>query len=391
MNSTDNILIDLYSSSPTSVQQTVPVRDRKILVSLFRQISSGHFLTENQGKLLVKIFNENIDNLEFKDPEILSLIESPVWSKPFRQIEYVKKIYLSDSEEKHIIIEFTFNKRIRDQISKISKDLDGALISIGNKKHTLPLTEKNILTLVKGLKNFRFEIDEKLQNFYHEILEVLSTKENIFDLKNIESKKLLDSLYADIGVENSENHLLLADRKIRYQYQIFSDFAPGTLTDKIAYRRTSKLYLDKNQVSLTDIIHSLNELNRLPVLFIFSSHDIKDSITDLKNMATALESNSIADVGIYFRFDNTTEQNKIFNDLINTLKYNSKLDKNTKIVGLANNKLPKFLVKDQWKPNSIISFTNNFKNNKTSVYCDDVDLIIYYHDKAPLGDIDAIM
>ena len=348
-------------------------------------------MTENQGKLLVKIFNENIDNLEFKDPEILSLIESPVWSKPFRQIEYVKKIYLSDSEEKHIIIEFTFNKRIRDQISKISKDLDGALISIGNKKHTLPLTEKNILTLVKGLKNFRFEIDEKLQNFYHEILEVLLTKENIFDLKNIESKKLLDSLYADIGVENSENHLLLADRKIRYQYQIFSDFAPGTLTDKIAYRRTSKLYLDKNQVSLTDIIHSLNELNRLPVLFIFSSHDIKDSITDLKNMATALESNSIADVGIYFRFDNTTEQNKIFNDLINTLKYNSKLDKNTKIVGLANNKLPKFLVKDQWKPNSIISFTNNFKNNKTSVYCDDVDLIIYYHDKAPLGDIDAIV
>lgn len=391
MNSTDNILINLYSSSPASVQQTVPVRDRKILVSLFRQISSGHFLTENQGKLLVKIFNENIDNLEFKDPEILSLIESPIWSKPFRQIEYVKKIYLSDSEEKHIIIEFTFNKRIRDQISKISKDLDGALISIGNKKHTLPLTEKNILTLVKGLKNFRFEIDEKLQNFYHEILEVLLTKENIFDLKNIESKKLLDSLYADIGVENSENHLLLADRKIRYQYQIFSDFAPGTLTDKIAYRRTSKLYLDKNQVSLTDIIHSLNELNRLPVLFIFSSHDIKDSITDLKNMATALESNSIADVGIYFRFDNTTEQNKIFNDLINTLKYNSKLDKNTKIVGLANNKLPKFLVKDQWKPNSIISFTNNFKNNKTSVYCDDVDLIIYYHDKAPLGDIDAIM
>jgi hypothetical protein len=391
MNSTDNILINLYSSSPASVQQTVPVRDRKILVSLFRQISSGHFLTENQGKLLVKIFNENIDNLEFKDPEILSLIESPVWSKPFRQIEYVKKIYLSDSEEKHIIIEFTFNKRIRDQISKISKDLDGALISIGNKKHTLPLTEKNILTLVKGLKNFRFEIDEKLQNFYHEILEVLLTKENIFDLKNIESKKLLDSLYADIGVENSENHLLLADRKIRYQYQIFSDFAPGTLTDKIAYRKTSKLYLDKNQVSLTDIIHSLNELNRLPVLFIFSSHDIKDSITDLKNMATALESNSIADVGIYFRFDNTTEQNKIFNDLINTLKYNSKLDKNTKIVGLANNKLPKFLVKDQWKPNSIISFTNNFKNNKTSVYCDDVDLIIYYHDKAPLGDIDAIM
>lgn len=391
MNSTDNILINLYSGTSGRIDQSVPVRDKKILVSLFRQITSGHFLTENQGKLLVKIFKENIENLKFEDPKILELIELPIWSKPFRQIEYVKKMYLSTGEDSQIIVEFTFNKRIRDQISKMSNELDGALVSVGNKKHTLPLTEKNIITLVKGLKNFKFEIDEKIQDFYREISEILSAKENVFDLQKIENKKLLDSLYSDIGSENNKNHLLLADRKIRYQYQFFNDFTPVTLTDKIAYRKTSKLYLDKNKFNLTDIVNSLKDLDRFPALFIFSSHDINHSIVDLKNMATALDANNITDVGIYFRFDNTTEQNRTFNDLVNTLKYNSKLDNTTKIVGLANNKLPKFLVKDKWKPKSIISFTNNFKNNKTSVYCDDVDLVIYYHDRAPLGDIDAIL
>jgi hypothetical protein len=46
---------------------------------------------------------------------------------------------------------------------------------------------------------------------------------------------------------------------------------------------------------------------------------------------------------------------------------------------------------EKWQAQSVVSFTNNFKNNKTSVYCNNIDLIVYYNDKAPLGDIDAIV
>ena len=74
------------------------------------------------------------------------------------------------------------------------------------------------------------------------------------------------------------------------------------------------------------------------------------------------------------------------------MKYNSLLAQETKIAGIANNKLPKFLIKSKWYPKTVISFSNHFKNNKTSVYCDAVDLIVYYSDRQPLeGTINAIM
>ena len=41
--------------------------------------------------------------------------------------------------------------------------------------------------------------------------------------------------------------------------------------------------------------------------------------------------------------------------------------------------------------NNLQQIEHNFKNNKTSVYCDAVDLIVYYNDKRPLGGADAIV
>ncbi len=392
MNSTDKILIDLYANQPVHIDSAVPARDRKILFSLFKQLTSGHFLTENQGKLLVKIFKENCNLLHLSTDNMLPLIENPIWSKPFRRIEHVKKIYLSEGDDKQIVVEFTFNKRIREQFARMSKELDGGISSTGNKKHSIALTEKNILILLKGLKNYNFTIDQKIIDFYQEITEILKTSENPFLFEKLENKKILEHLSQDIGEENTTNQVLINDRKIRYQYQNFQSSDPVSLTEKIAYRSSVKLYANKKMISLDDVVKSLVDLKRLPLLVIFGGHDARDSYLDLVNLRSALEKNSITNnIGIYFRFDNNTEQNKIFNDALSTLKYNAKLNHDTKIVGLANNKLPKFIVKDSWKPKSIISFTNTFKNNKTSVYCDDVDLIIYYHDREPLGDISAIL
>ena len=392
MNSTDKILINLYSGSNIQVDKEVPARDRKILFSLFRQITAGHFLTENQAKLLVKIFKENLSLLKLENEEMLNLIENPVWSESFRKIEQVKKLYISDQVEKNIVIEFTYNKRVRDQFSKMAQQLDGSIVSIGNKKHSVPLTEKNVVTLVQGLKKFNFEVDQEIAKFYQEISEILSSKEDVFNIANIENKKLLECLVNDIGIENKDNSLLLHDRKLRYQYSVSSKITPENLTAKLATRSSPRVFVNKEKYSLDQIIESLIALKRLPVLFIFSGHDSNESYDDLQILASALENQSIKNsVGIYFRFDNVNNKNKDFNESITQLKYNAKLASDTKVVGLANNKLPKFILREQWKPSSIVSFTNNFKNNKTSVYCDNVDLVVYYHNREPLGDINVIV
>jgi hypothetical protein len=392
MNSTDAILTILFSTTPYRLNQDIPSRDRKILSSLWRQITSGHFLTENQANLLVKIFKENLSLLDFNDTKILNLIDTPVWSQSFRKVEQVRKLYISDDEEKTITIEFSYNKRVKEQLSKITKEIDGFISSVSTKKFNISLTEKNVLIIVKNLKNLNFEIDQKITDFYQEITAILKAKENIFELSKIENKKLISNLSEDVGNTDHASTLLLEDRKIRYQYSISSKISPSGLAEKIAIRTSPKVFINKKTTELSEIVESLVNLKRLPILFIFSGHESKDSIQDLQNLSASLEKNSInSDIGIYFRFDNITDSNKEFNETVNLLNYNSVLSPDTKIVGLANNKLPKFIMKEKWRPNSVISFTNNFKNNKTSVYCDNVDLIIYYHDREPLGDINAIV
>ena len=95
--------------------------------------------------------------------------------------------------------------------------------------------------------------------------------------------------------------------------------------------------------------------------------------------------------GIYFRFDQGAEGDQ-FNKSVKDLKYNQPLTEVTTVAGIANNKIPKFMVKSGWKPKTVISLIPSFKNNKSSVYFSDVDLIIYYGDKKPLaGDVDVIV
>jgi len=109
-------------------------------------------------------------------------------------------------------------------------------------------------------------------------------------------------------------------------------------------------------------------------------------------LSKSLEKISMDDhVVIYFRFDGGNDTNKVFNNTISKLGYNSFLSDDVQVVGIMNNKLPKFMVSSNWQAKSVISFSNNFKNNKTSYYCNDVDLIVYYNERRPLGDIDAIM
>ena len=141
-----------------------------------------------------------------------------------------------------------------------------------------------------------------------------------------------------------------------------------------------------------ELIKSLKELNRLPVLVIFEGHDPKVNKLTLDLLQTALEKNEITDnVGIYFRFGNVADTSG-FNETISTLKYNSLLTEQTNLAGIANTKLPKFMIKSEWKPQSVISFTTSFRNNKSSVYCNDVDLIVYYTDKQPLhGGVSVIL
>lgn len=387
----DTLLIELSRQGIETLSSQIANRDKKVLISLARQITSGQFLTENQSKLLIKILKENDQHIFDPVSTTRYIIDNPTWTHPFRVIEQVRKIFLSKDHDGRIIVEFTHNKRLRQQITDLNKIIEGQMLSINAKQYSVPLTEKNLYQIVAAFKPHGFEIDQIIMKFYEEISQICLIKTNQFDVFNLTNEKLITAVHAEVGQISEDNLIMLNDRSLKFQYTIFPKNPEKSLKNSLANRPSSRVWIDSSTTSLDELVTALYELNRLPVLFVFNGHDSKECLQNLKKMEKSLKNCDLNNVGIYFRFDSAGDSNKDFNASISHLGYNGKLDKQTLVAGIANNKLPKFMLKNGWYPSSVISFSNNFKGNKTSVYCNAVDLIVYYNDKRPLGGADAIM
>jgi hypothetical protein len=391
MITTDQLLIEFNKFGINRLDTNIPIKDRKILSSLARQITHGNFLTENQGNLLVKIFQENKLLLPVINDNQAEVIDTPRWGERFRVIDQVRCIYTISNPEPALVVEYSFNKKIKQIFSDFAKVVQGQIQTQG-RYCVISLTEKNIYLIVKELKKYNFQIEPKIWNFYQEISKILQEQKTPFEIFSIDNEKYLKNIFAEIGTISKNNLTLLNDRRLAFQYQIFEKNPEKTLTNDLANRSNTRVYVNSQSYTLDDLFRSLVDLRRLPTLIIFNGHDIKETTENFEKLEKTIKNSGLNNVGIYFRFDNTTESNKIFNNKISSLNFNQRLDKTTEIVGIVNNKLPKFLINSDWYPKSVISFSNNFKNNKTSIYCDAVDLIVYYNTRKPLGeDIDDIL
>ena len=380
----DKFLINLLNTTPDAVV-SLPHRDLKVLKSLAKIIISPIFITENQGNLLVKILKEHRSKL---GENILEILETPSWSKPFRQIEKTRKLYLGTNlcGEPSIVIEFTFSSNIRKILAEYSKKISANILTTPGKHYYSDLTEKNIVGLVDLLKKYDFEIDGKIQDFYNTIKSWSENEvKNQFLLTSITHQNFQKTITNDLGLETSIDENIIADRSMRYQYfHEKSEKIPENLVETLAYRKTAKVWVDKKTVELDEIIEGLIKLKRLPVLVVFDQNDHSRCFEEIQKLSKSLEKNGIfQDVGIYFRLSNDDSGTQ-FNKFIADKQYNSALDAQTKIVGVQHGKIPKFFLKNDWKPMSVLAIGNSLRQTKTAVYSNHCDLIISYTDAQPI-------
>jgi hypothetical protein len=389
MTTVDQLLTEISQHGFENLDPQISRRDFRILRNISHLVKSPEFISENQANLLVKILKENSPSFEFIGEKFDYTLDSPRWSRIFRHIEQIREISIKIREngEKWITIEFTYSANMKKIVQSMQGKCDGTLTFDLDKKYSLPLTEKNVSLVVETLKSQNFTISEEILDFYKIIKSwnKLDFTKN-FNIETTTNNRLLTKLSDEIGpIETTEN-VWLQDRKIRYQYEFFPEIKYTGLTNFIADRENSKVWVDPNLHLLEDTIASLVELNRLPIMVVFSAFSEENSLDDLKKLTQALSKNNITDgIGVYFRYDNK-ERGKEFNQYIADNQLNAYLDENTKVACVMSGKLPKFFISKKWQPHAVISFTNNLKNNKTSVYCNNCDLMVYYNEKQPLAD-----
>lgn len=380
----DKFLLQILNL-PDSELRSIPSRDLKVLKSLAKIISSPNFITENQSKLLLKVLNENSSKLGESQADIFSLLNEPTWSKPFRLVDRTKKIYLT-KDEPGIIIEFAFSSTLRKVITGIWKEISGLAQIDSGKIYRADLTEKNIVKIVDTFQSHGFDIDEKIEDFYKTIKSWSNEEtKNQFLLTNIVHTNFQKSITQDLGLTTEINENIIRDRSNRYHYFVEnSEKTPENLTEKIAFRKSNRVWINKTETPLDEVLSSLVILKRFPVLIVFDSNDHKKCLSELVNLNDNLEKLRIFDkVGIYFRLPND-EYGSQFNKFISEHQYNSQLDNTTNVVGVQSGKIPKFFLKTPWKPMSVISIGSSLRQTKTAVYVNNCDLIISYTDQEPI-------
>jgi len=199
-------------------------------------------------------------------------------------------------------------------------------------------------------------------------------------------------LIKNIGVIDSTNMLLLEDRKIEFQYTVKGNLDDSSLANKIAKRTNNKIFINSSEYTLFDVAQAIRQLRKMPALCIFDEYDAGASIKNLKIVKTVVDAvDPTVNVGVYFRFNNSGDGEQ-FNKLVSEYGFNKQLDNNNRLSIIANGKIPKFFLKSDWYPKTVVSFSNHFRNNKTSVYCNSCDLIVYYTSSQPMiGTVDVIV
>jgi hypothetical protein len=381
----DDVIFELDNYGVEKLNQAVPHRDRRILENMPVLLRSDSYITESQANLILKILKTNLEYLNFIGPSLIDVIKNPTWRKKFKTLDIIRQVSIFQAPNKDFLIDVHFNYDI--ELIKILKGLEKiAQIdkSHNEKKHIFFALEEsacvNIHKILKPL-NFEFsedflEILEKIQN-----LDLAATQEKILfeNLYKTKIKKFFDDVVND--------KLLILDKKISYQYNFLAEFeesTKSTISYKIANRTTNKIFIDKNKIDLLEIIQSLRSLKRQKILFVFDEYKPTDCIDGINNIKFVSEKLNLNDIGIYFRFNNKN-QGTIFNKIIAENNFNNRLSNNTEIVGISNGKVPKFMIKTDWYPDAVISLTNHFRNNRSQVYCNACDLIVYYTDILPLS------
>jgi hypothetical protein len=360
----------------------VETPDRQILESICRQTEKGTALTDRQYNLVT----EKLKNFEDVLEQHNIVVDTYEPRLPLRQIDRRKYIKIVDdlgpnvvyesykSDWKWIKVRFPFNKKDIVKVNQIGVPMKEYHHSRGSHEHFYKLNGRNVNKLLTLFATRNFEIDEKLVEYNNKVTKILKDAERFTNsFANVIQNFTQDIRESFVGKDD----LYIADRSLRYQYKVPKQ-APKNLTDFIAYRSEPEVCVDPEAYEMKDIVKSIEDLDRYPLLVLIDQDMAFSQLIEIHQEVSKYVDNSLQSV--LFRVDSNDKENADVNSYIQQHTLNNWVDKNTKVVYVKKNKLPKILLQSDFVPFCSLSKTsirsNTHVKSYVELYCD----CILYHD-----------
>jgi len=362
--------------------------DKAILTSISKQCKKGIGLTDKQCNLVSEKINNYVDVLNQHNIFIDNITETKI---PLRSINRSKTIKIVDVLEnfsyndlhknqwKWIEIRFPFAKKHIVLIESIAAKVRSQYFhKNGTHTHYFKLNEKNIDLIVGNFVNKDFIIDDILLNSFDEIQKIKSAGETSF-IPRYDNNQFYN--LNNLAIESLHNQKFtlkqIHDRKLRYGLCDVSPAIDLTGLDQVIINRESSIvHVDPEIYSIENIFSLLNELDRYPLLVCL---DEADAFTQLQKVYFSLNDFvSNEKQAVLFRVDSNSTQAK-FNSFVADNNLNNWVDKETKVIYIEKNKIPKILLKEEWNPICAVSLNSNrFTTTVNDYVLDNVDLLVYY-------------
>ena len=378
-------------------------RDQTLINSLARQTFQATPLTDRQHELTKRKlleYKEQFDVYSFTTLEE----DLDTLRMPLREIDRSKTVtIINNNDELCIAVRFPFSKKMIKHIDFLQSLQTRKQYDKRSKTHFVPFTDNNVFSVVDRLIDCNFVIDKQLKEFYRILKEMDNDKENYapgiygLTIKNLHDKAI-DYAISAIGEPSIENLAAYKDRENILGLKHFDDIELQKsisnlqpLTKRIVSRSKTAVYINNNEFTFNNIVESILELYRLPVTIVLpKGQEIDGLISTHQSFKNIIFDENIS---VLFRLDNDDDDGYNFNAYVKKNNLNSPLDKDTKIVYINNNKLPKPLIASNWLPEVTILYGNSRTSTNVQLYINSCDLVIHYTDvELPWGkqDIEKI-
>jgi hypothetical protein len=376
--------------------------DHSIMTSISRQVKKGIALTDRQYDLVKnKLANYKEQFLEHN----IVLDHNPSTRLPLRQIDRRKHVSIvSHSEmlgpdsvyESHkdkwqwIKVRFPFSKKdivkVESIVNRISQRNSYSKKQYFHKKgsheHFFFLNEINAFLVYDELKNRSFEIDPFIIETAIKVEDILKNKSAYFPhvssdgLVNLPAN-LVESVINEIGQYNNESQSLYKDRSVKYGYSFDTYVNNGTLLDNVASREHPDVLINPEKHNINKVAELIYKLDRFPLVVLIDNDNAADQLLTIHQAFKYIVADN--EQSVLFRSDSNDNENVYVNQYVKDNNLNNWVDKDTKIVYIKKNKLPKVLLSSNFKPSAALGKTSMRSNSQVDTYISfNCDLIIYH-------------
>jgi hypothetical protein len=385
------LIAGLLSEPYPSSKVFVSSEDRTVLFSLAKQVYQKKALTDRQFNLAKhklsnyreQFIQEGYDNFDL-DIDLLEM--------PLRSIDRSKTISIVDDFDRFSIISshplaeykqwikirFPFNKKTIVAVEKIAQTHKKIYFhERGTHEHYFALTENAAYDVVSTFTDRNFHIDQQLVDIAAAVEKIKQTpQETIPCIYEGKTYNVKDIVELNIKKEVGDSVVKLIDRHRRYGLMNYSTVSGNGLVSEIANRSDTNFLAKPSEYSMREVLEAVHSLDRYPLLVVLNEYSADEELFSIwETVRTYVD---CQEQSVLFRQEGTTD----FNQFVKDKKLNNWLDADTKIVYTSNTKLPKLLLKTDWRPITAVMFDNNRTNRYLDSYIQtNCDLVINYQEQ----------